>query len=36
MWKLTTLVDDELSNLNDITSIERNYIHETKLSKTMK
>ena len=36
MRKLTTLVGDELSDLNDITFIERNYIHKTKLSITMK
>ena len=36
MRKLTTSVGDELSDLNDITFIERNYIHKTKLSITMK
>ena len=36
MRKLTTLVGDELSVLNDITLIEINYIHKTKLSITLK
>ena len=36
MRKLTTLVADELSDLNDITFIEINYIHKIKLSITMK
>ena len=36
MRKLTTLVGDELSVLNNIIVIEIKYIPETKLSKTLK
>ena len=36
MRKLTTLVGDLLLDLNDITFIEINYIHKTKLSITLK
>ena len=36
MRKLTTLVGDELSVLNNIIVIEIKYILETKLSKTSK
>ena len=36
MRKLTTLVGDELSVLNNIIVIEIKYIHKTKLSITLK